>query len=197
MSKMNELYSILLESNFFDNEVVLNFISSNKIIIENSVISNEQDLEDYLNLNNHYLKALFEVGRYSLCIEAFDKIINLIECSKINNLNSYQLKINTLYFYKGASLFRLKKYKKAKKIFEKLISDDNKNDLYKSWLEAVKVKLNRNYSGFLIVLGTIIIFGKSIFSLSFENKMYVNYFGILLYCIAGLLELKYYLTSKK
>ena len=195
MSQIRDLYNEFLSLDFHNDNVVIEFFKTKKLIIENSTIKNEEDSADLLNLINFHLKSLFTKGYTSKCVKAsFTYEKRLIDLYSSTN-KEIKSDLNELLFFRGASFYGLKKYKESNTIFKKLVEYDKENDTYKSWLSANKKEITNQNDWIYLLIGSVLIFGSDYLPFSADTKLIVTSAGAGILAVFAIRHIRLYINK--
>lgn len=154
-----------------------------------------EELKYFIELNWHYINALFAKDHYNQAIDEANAVLPLID-SELIKLNASHLKNDWYYgifFLKGMAHYKLRNYKEATPVFKALCVQDTQNDLYHKWHRSSKYGqrlrlINMIWSGSAIILLFVLFFEE--FITSIPIKIGLTTLGFL--GIAGNLVYEFY-----
>jgi len=191
---IEKVYSEFMDASEANPDFIVDFFKRVGIFkIDIKSFNNENELRLYIELTWQYIRALYKKDYYNEAIDFIEARLLIIE-NEINRLASPKLKDKwflDLFFYYGASYYRLKNYLEATKIFKDLVNRDNKNDSYKEWL---RISNNYRYKIYLwiILIVSAIIFTSSIILIRFfhfgRNILYLEDLALIGMIVSFLFE---------
>ena len=153
-------------------DFLIDFYKSNSIYLNNiKGFIDKQNLKFYIEIICKYAEAIYQKDHYNLAIDLIDEKQIFID-NEIKRLNAAELKDSWYYslqFVKGMASYYLKDYKTATSIFKTLVQFDNKNDLYKIWLNNSKYGLNLWIVRTINIVCGILILTEIIFESRIKN----------------------------
>lgn len=166
-------------------EFIIDYYTKNTIYFNNiKSFKDKEELRQYIEMTCKYVEAIYLKDRFNSSIDLADKFIAFID-TEITRLNAQDLKDNWYYsfsFVKGMASYKLKDYKTAKVIFEKLVAYDNQNDNYYEWLQYAKHGLKMWVSKIIAIVSCILIVVEIFFKdyiASYTLRMTLNGLGFL------------------
>ena len=148
---------------------VVDFYERNKMYFKNiNLIKDSDELIQALDIVISYLFALYDKKHFTkadICLEEIsNSLIDIKSTDSFKRINERFLFISGLIFYK------LERFNWAKTNFEELISIDPDNDIYKTWMEAIKDRLFTQKTRIFSYVG----FGLFIFSFFSDLIIYFD-----------------------
>ena len=163
--------------NWTDSSAVQGFYESNRLYFDNySLLTEQNEIEDVVNMKSHHLASLLEKGNYTdglLIADHIDFLLKRIE-GKSNNYIHLNERNN---FHKGALLGHSKKYKESYVIFQKLREINPDNNLYKHWVADLRLNILTSkiqiisYVGLAVVIADIL--SGLLFDYDFDRRIVI------------------------
>lgn len=120
-------------------EFAINCYEENAALFDNiKTFHSAEDLRYFLELNWHYINALFTKDHYNQAIDEANTIMPLVD-SEMKRFNANELKNDWYYgiiFLKAMAHYKLRNYTVATPIFKELCNHDQHNDLYYKWYRS-------------------------------------------------------------
>jgi tetratricopeptide (TPR) repeat protein len=93
------------------------------------------DLAYFIEISWHYINALYLKDHYNEALDEIERVLPIIN-EELVRMYANDLKgewYYGIYFLKGLASYKLREYRAAVSIFQGLIKQDPRNDLYQKW----------------------------------------------------------------
>ena len=132
-----ETYNQFRES-FIDNpDFVINFFSERQTLFSSiQKFESVEILNSFSQMAWHFLKAMYQKGRYNQVINFANQLLNSIESESIrlHGKTSIEYWHNGILHFKGMAAYQLRDFKTSTPIFRYLAKLDPESDNFKIWL---------------------------------------------------------------
>lgn len=183
-----------------DPDRMIDFYHKNAVFLNNiTTLNNKDDLGSYIQISNKYAGALYQRKRFSKVIEFANDKMPFID-SEITRLNAPELKDGWYYyilFFKAASLYNKRDFKAAHPLFIELTEYDQKDEVFKNWLNYSDHSSNFSLLNILTWIFSIVLLGNMLIADNISGyKLKSLLSNVALVGLIGSLGYEFYLKRK-